>query len=169
MATKTAAARKNTAQTDAPTEETKNDPTAGLGFSLTVQRGTEIKRQAPKREKEPNPTEEAVKHSKDTGEVLAYPLPDEEAVKKVMSLIRRAASDADHGVAFQTVKQEDGTYVLNFQATAKRERKYTAKEIRDWAVENGYPQYTDSKLKITDEVRDAFKTAKGFNKKASAK
>lgn len=166
-ATKTAT-RKPAAQ---PEEKSAETPTAtgGLGFALNVQRAdvTEIKREAPKRAKEPNPTEEAVKHSRETGDVLAFAgLPNEDAVKKVTNFLRRAANDADHGIQIQTVQTGD-TWTINFKSVdKKRDRKYTAADIRTWAAENGYPQYgKDDKLKITAEVRDAFKSANGFDKK----
>lgn len=157
------------AQTAAPT-------TGGLGFALKVERAavTEIKRAAPKRVKEDNPTEEAVKHSRENGEVLAFSgLPDEEALKKVTGLLRRAASDAGHGIQLQSVQAGDGTWTINFKSVdKKRERQYTSEQIRAWARENGYPQYSDAKLKITNDVREAFKDANGFvkkSKKTSAK
>lgn len=175
MATATkSTARKTTAEqpADVKADEVKADApaTGGLGFALNVTRAavTEIKREAPKRAKEPNPTEEAVQHSRQTGEVLAFTdLPDAEAVKKVTNFLRRAAADAQHGIQIQSVQADNGTWTINFKAVEKkRDRKYTAKDIRTWAVANGYPQYSDDKLKITADVRDAFKAANGFDKKA---
>lgn len=177
-ATKKTAAKATAAKPeDAKPEDVKTDAaapaTSGLGFALKVERAnvTEIKRVAPpKREKEHNPTEEAVKHSRETGEVLAFPgLPDEDAVKKVISLLRRAANDADHGMQIQTVKDGE-TYTVNFKAVdRKRDRKYTADEIRAWLLENGKGDYTG--VKIPNELREEFRVAKGFAKakKTSAK
>lgn len=163
----TAAATKSGEATPAPVPAT-----SGLGFALKVERAKvgEIKRAAPKREKEENPTEEAVKHSRENGDVLAFSgLPNEEAVKKVTGLLRRAAADADHGIQIQTVKDGD-TWTINFKATdKKRDRKYTADDIRKWASENGKGDFTGKK--IPNDVRDEFKVAKGFvkAKKAAAK
>lgn len=141
--------------------------TGGLGFALKVERAavTEIKRAAPKREKEENPTEEAVQHSRKTGEVLAFTgLPDQDAVKKVTGLLRRAAQDADHGMQIQTV-QDGNTFTINFKAVdKKRDRKYTADDIRKWAKENDLGDFTGKK--VPNEVRDQFRTANGFDKKA---
>jgi len=162
-APKTAAAKDET-PASAPTASAP--ATSGLGFTLKVERAKveEIKRQPPKREKEENPTEEAVKHSRETGEVLAYSgLPNEEAVKKVTGFLRRAASDAGHGIQIQKVQDGD-TFTINFSAVEKkRDRKYTAADIRKWAKENGHGDFAG--VKIPNEVRDAFKTANGFGKK----
>lgn len=173
MATATKSSAKNTAakaETAAPTAAPTTDATAGLGFSLNVTRASvdKIERKPVSKVKEPNPTEEAVKHSKDTGDVLAFNgLPDAEAVKKVTGLLRRAASDADHGIQIQTVQDGDGTWTINFRATdKKRDRKYTADDIRKWAKDNGHGDL--SGMKIPNEVRDAFKAAKGFGKKSKA-
>lgn len=174
MATNTKAAAKSTA-TAAKSDETPETvtpaaapapATSGLGFELKATRAAvaEIKRAAPKRVKEENPTEEAVKHSRETGDVLAFPgLPNEEAVKKVTGLLRRAANDADHGIQLQTVKDGD-TWTINFKAIdKKRDRKYTADDIRKWANENGKGDFAGKK--IPNEVRDEFKKANGFDKK----
>lgn len=176
---KSTAAKSTAAKTDedkASETQTAAPTTGGLGFALKVERAavTEIKRAAPKRVKEDNPTEEAVKHSRENGEVLAFSgLPDEDALKKVTGLLRRAASDAGHGIQLQSVQASDGTWTINFKSVdKKRERQYTSEQIRAWARENGYPQYSDSKLKITNDVREAFKSANGFvkkSKKTSAK
>lgn len=173
MAPSTRTRRNNeTAETAEQPAETTATPaeTGGLGFSLTVTRAAvdKIERQAPKREKEPNPTEEAVKHSRETGDVLAYNgLPNEEAVKKVTGFLRRAASDADHGIQIQVVEEGNGAYTINFKAIdKKRDRKYTAEDIRKWAKENGRGDFDG--VKIPNEVREAFKTANGFGAKTKA-
>lgn len=171
-ATKKTAAKATTARPEDAKPDAAAPATSGLGFALKVERAavTEIKRVAPKRVKEDNPTEEAVKHSRETGEVLAFPgLPDEDAVKKVTGLLRRAANDADHGLQIQTVKVGD-TWTINFKAVdKKRDRKYTADDIRAWAKENGHGDF--SGVKIPAEVRESFKKANGFvkEKKTSAK
>lgn len=166
--TKTAA-RGTAAKNETPAAAAPAPATGGLGFSLKVERAKveEIKRQPPKREKEENPTEEAVKHSRENGEVLAYSgLPNEEAVKKVVGFLRRAASDAGHGIQIQKVQDGD-TFTINFKAVEKkRDRKYTADDIRKWSIENGKGDWTGKK--IPNDVRDAFKEANGYGKKSKA-
>ena len=166
MAANTKTTAKATAAKPADEKPAATDATAGLGFSLTVTRAAveKIERKPSVKAKEPNPTTEAVEHSKKTGEILAYPgLPNEEAVKKVTGLLRRAASDADHGIQIQTVQDGD-TWTINFKATdKKRDRKYTADDIRKWAKENGKGDFTG--VKIPEEIRNEFKIANGFVKK----
>lgn len=166
MATNTKTAPKTAPKTDETATATA-PAAAGLGFALKVERAKveKIERQAPKREKEANPTEEAVKHSRETGDVLAFNgLPNEEAVKKVVGFLRRAAADADHGIKIQTVQDGD-TWTINFEATErKRDRAYTADDIRKWAKDNGKGDFAGKK--IPNDVRDAFKAANGFDKKS---
>lgn len=158
------ATTKTATKTPAKGAETTDKPApSGLGFELKPRRAdvADVRRNATNRE--PNPTEEAVKHSHDTGEALAFDgLPDGEAVKKVEGFLRRAASDAGHGIKIRATVGDDGTHTVTFQATKqKRERQYTVEDIRTWAETNGFGKISG---KVPANVRDAFKTANGYAK-----
>lgn len=100
---------------------------------------------------------------------LQYEVSTEDDVKKVKSLLSRArtkhdTADAPLGLTQSVSASGTGTFLVDFEANRnKRQRTYTAKEIKDWAVENGHEVITG---KIPQTVRDAFRESRGLKVKA---
>lgn len=138
------------------TDTIESAETTAVEFGgFTIQPGTI---EPPKREEKYNPLEDAVLQSLDGP--LSVPVNDEKQAAEVKNYVRRAATKNDLGLQMQ---YRDGA--VHFRATReKRQRKYTTEEIRSWALDSGYGDY--SGVKVPQEVRDAFKVANGFAKPA---
>lgn len=88
-------------------------------------------------------------------------------VKGVTALLRRAASDAGHGINIRERDNGDGTVSLYFKSEAeKRSRAYTVVQVREWARDNGY---TDADLlpRVASYVSNAYREAHGHKVKKS--
>lgn len=109
-----------------------------------------------------NPYAGIVANSLETGRAKKTPaLPTAEIVSDVTGLLRRAASDAGHGIEVRAVATDAGT-VLHFQSKEqKRSRSYTVADVRSWASENGY---SDSDLfpRVKPYVSNAYRETHGL-------
>lgn len=82
-------------------------------------------------------------------------------VTPLVNLLHNAAKDAGHGMNTRTTKNDDGTVTVAFQSKRdKREAKYSAEDVKTWAVEN-YPGYAKGG-KLSAEIRKAYRLANGF-------
>lgn len=164
-------APEQTPETPEPAPETTPEATENAPFALpTLVRSAGITRA--RKNTEPSPTNDAVIMTLTEGP-LAYPAPDDEAVKKLVNWLQRsaveinAARKADGEPEISLSKSvdalADGTFLVNFQAkTGKREAKYTADDVRAWAKDQGFGDFTG--VKIPKEVRTAYRVAHGYEK-----
>lgn len=132
----------------------------------------------------PNPLAGAALQSVDAP--LMLPVANADQARQVENYLRRDCPDthrmrvqlrnAKGAVVQKTrVKGDDGkertvypadVTEVHFQAIEGRvQRKYTVADIKAWALANGYGEVTG---KVTKELRDAFKAAKGFTKTDNA-
>lgn len=150
--------RRTAAQTaKAPAEATT---TAPAPLALSVRRSEGVKKA--KREREFNPTEEAVLASANGEGALAFDVATEQDADRVLSLLQRAASDNKLGMSKSKTQNADGSWTVDFEAkNEKRARKYTNVDIRTWAAANGWGEVSGP---IPKELRDAYKVANGFAK-----
>lgn len=107
----------------------------------------------------PNPLLESLQNSLDMGRALQVPVTSAEQGSEVENYLRRAAKTLGCGLSMRNT----GTHVVFQGKPTKRERKYSAVDIRKWAEENGaskdmlYPR-------ISKEVRAKFRLAHGIDK-----
>lgn len=94
---------------------------------------------------------------------LQYELSTMDEVKRVKGLLATARKNKDIGLTQSVSESGTGTFLLDFAANAtKRERKYTAADIRKYALENGHGEIIG---RIPQHIRDAFREANGFKVK----
>jgi hypothetical protein len=113
------------------------------------------------REKKPNPLLDHVRKSlteKVTLQVSNLPTP--EKVHEVALMLQRAARELKCGLSLR----EHDTYVVFKAKPETRKMKYTANDIRTWAVANGVSTQDKMTPRIPAEVRDAFRKAHGYAK-----
>lgn len=128
--------------------------------------GVTVATEPPKRRSSSKPvlTLAHVQQSLNEGKPFSYPPMDADTVEEVKSDLQRAANKLGCGVSKSAEDQGNGTFVLTFQATAdKRKRAYTSDDIRLWAKDTkglDIPKTT----KIPEDVRKAFRVAKGYDK-----
>lgn len=114
------------------------------------------------RKTEDNPFTAVVAESLAWGKTKRTPPIAPDQVKAVTALLRRAASDAGHGINIRERDNGDGTMTLYFKSEAeKRSRAYTVVQVREWARENGY---TDADLlpRVAPHVSNAYREAHGY-------
>jgi len=108
-----------------------------------------------------NPFAAHVKRSLDTGKALKVTAPDAQAASEVEGLVRRAASNAEHGIDVRKVENDNGSVTVHFKSNpAKRARAYTVDDVRAWARENGYPE-SQLKPRVHKDVSTAYRAAHG--------
>lgn len=108
-----------------------------------------------------NPFAAHVKRSLDTGKALKVTAPNAHAASEVEGLVRRAASNAEHGIDVRKVENDNGSVTVHFKSNpAKRARAYTVDDVRAWARENGYPE-SQLKPRVHKDVSTAYRAAHG--------
>lgn len=148
---------------DVQAEEVAEGTTGGLQLAVRASTGV----QRAERKREDNPTTEAVRQSAEEGRPLAFDLPSEEEAKKVMGLLQRAAQDLGLGLSKSVTEHSPGVWTVDFEATsAKRERKYTTQEIREWYSQTFQTDAGPAELSgpVPREVRAAYRIANGYDK-----
>lgn len=104
----------NKTETPAPAEFSLASLTSGV-------QETEMDKTRRTRESAPNPMQELVKRSFDTGKALQTPPVPNDRVPQVKNAIRNAAERLNIGVTIQFNEQDNGTHtVVKFQGRAKR-------------------------------------------------
>lgn len=80
------------------------------------------------------------------GASLEFKVSSEKDVEAVVGMLRRDSRESEHGVSIQyfdgrgtVVKDAKKARVVAFAARTKRQRQYTADEVRQWLRENGRP------------------------------
>lgn len=149
----------NTKTTAKPADKTPAKPAekaAPKSFAVEVAPDASVFKTT--RTAKPNPLLESLQNSLDMGRALQVPVADAEQATEVENLLRRAARTLACGLSMRNT----GTHVVFQGRAAKRERKYSAADIRKWAVENGA---TDDMLypRISKEVRAKFRLAHGID------
>jgi hypothetical protein len=146
------AARRKTTDDPTPT------PTPTVTLALAPRPSDGVRRAS---KEDHNPTEEHVLSTLDNGP-LAYDVDTEEEVKTVQGMLRRAAQKHQIGLRQSVSARQGGGFTIDFEAKReKRSRKYTHKDIRAWAVANGWGEVTGP---IPTELRTAFRVANGYAK-----
>lgn len=108
-----------------------------------------------------NPFAAHVKRSLDTGKALKVTAPDAHAASEVEGLVRRAASNAEHGIDVRKVENDNGSVTVHFKSNRdKRARAYTVDDVRAWARDNGYPE-SQLKPRVHKDVSTAYRAAHG--------
>jgi hypothetical protein len=107
----------NATAAGAPAVESNGHAPQRFDFaSLTVEEAEPIKHQ---RQREHNPFTDVVRRSYDESKTLAVVVPADLA-KRTVGMVRRAAADANLGVATQVTYAGTGQSRVSFQARAKR-------------------------------------------------
>lgn len=155
------ATRKRAAQAaEADTQEAAPESgQPGLGLNLTRSEGVK-RRERPKQE---NPTVDALQATLSEGP-LAYTVNSKDAAKQVVNLLVRAAAQLSVGLSKSVTANGDGTWTVDFEAsTKKRQHKYTTKDVRAWAAENGYGELSGP---LSKSIRAAYRQAHGLDKES---
>lgn len=143
---------------------------ATVEFDVRPSEKTEVKRSG--RQSEPSPLQGPVLQTITEGPLkIVVPAGNVEMEKAATNALRKAAreitnpDDGGLGVSLTINPETVGDEVyLHFQASTRRaNRKYTADDIRAWAVQQGYAN-EEIYPKIQNHVRDDFKAANGFAK-----
>jgi hypothetical protein len=93
------------------------------------------------------------------GNPYAFPAPTEEVADEYIKALRAAAKDANGGLAVSKSREGD-EWIVDFQAKARKQRKYTAQDVREWAEKNVSNWSPDEPL--TADVRKAYREARGL-------
>lgn len=107
-----------------------------------------------------NPFAGHVARSLDTGKALKVTAPDANSAKEVEGMLRRAASNAGHGIDVRKVENGNGSVTVHFKANrSKRARAYTTDDVRSWAT----GRYTHNELypRVQPHVSQAYREAHG--------
>lgn len=154
---------RNTDKTDDKAPATA--PAAPAAPTFAVAQSTRDLKREVNRDSAPNPLTDALRQSLDNGnQTLEISVADKDAVKLATGFLRRAATELNCGLRLKHFPEDN---VLAFRADKRRNRAYTAADIRKWAAENGYGE-SDLTPKISETVRAAFKTANGYDKNSKA-
>ncbi len=111
------------------------------------------------RTSKPNPLLDALRTSLESDKVLQVPVSSLEQADEAQNLLRRASKTLGCGLSMKAT----ATHIVFKGKKDKRERKYTATQIREWARKEGA---TEDMLtpRIAREVRLAFRKAHGLTK-----
>lgn len=111
----------------------------------------------------PNPLRETVRLAAESGETFEVPVKTAEQAKQATNYLRYAAAEIKRGLAVKTVTEGNEIVVVFKVKDTRKQRKYTADDIRTWAKDQGYEdKFLTPKLHA--DVRTAYRRAHGYEK-----
>lgn len=142
----------------APAEESAPSQSVASLATLDVEESDALPKRT--RTTKDNPFAGHVARSLDTGKALKVTAPDANSAKEVEGMLRRAASNAGHGIDVRKVENGNGSVTVHFKANhSKRARAYTVDDVRSWAS----GRYTHDELypRVAKHVSEAYREAHG--------